>query len=34
MTTHVNKTKDRPLMNSIDVGRYISTNVEIPKGRY
>jgi hypothetical protein len=34
MTTHVNKTKDQPLMNLIDVGMYISTYVEILKRSY
>ncbi len=32
MTYHVTKTTDQPSMDSIDVGRYKSTDVENPKG--
>ncbi len=34
MTTHVHMTIDRPLMSSIDVGRYKNRNVTNPIGGY
>ncbi len=34
MITHVNKTTNRPLMSSMVVGRYKSTDVVNPKGGY
>ncbi len=33
-TTHVNRTIDRPLMSSMDVGRYKSVDVVHPRGGY
>jgi hypothetical protein len=34
MTIHVNKTVDQPLMSSMAIGGYRSTNVENPRGGY
>jgi hypothetical protein len=34
MTTHVNTITDQPLMSSIIIGRYRSTNAKNPKGGY
>ncbi len=34
MTTHVNRTINRPLMNSMVVGKYKSVDVVHPKRRY
>jgi hypothetical protein len=34
MTTHVNKTTNQPLMNSITIGRYKITYDENPNGGY
>jgi hypothetical protein len=34
MTTHVNRTANQPLMNSLDVGKYINVNAMNPRGGY
>jgi hypothetical protein len=34
MTTHVNRTTNQPLMNSMDVGKYRNVNAMNPRGGY